>query len=101
MELPDTLVEKIESFRSHGRIFRFNEELFTELAWLQVFVGQGIMPRSYHPLADAPGDANVDAYLASVRELVAAKVERMPLHGDYLRRLSQTQPAAQRKEVRA
>ncbi|HVM36972.1 MAG TPA: tryptophan halogenase family protein [Sphingomicrobium sp.] len=101
VELPDTLVEKIESFRSHGRIFRFNEELFTELAWLQVMVGQGIMPRSYHPLADAPGDANVDAYLASVRELVAAKVGRMPPHGEYLRRLGEAAPPMPRKEVRA
>jgi len=93
MEVPDTLIEKVETFRSHGRIFRFNEELFTELAWLQVMVGQNIMPRSYHPLADAPGDANVDQYLASTRELIAAKVARMPDHREYLERLCATQPA--------
>ncbi len=91
MEIPDTLVEKIETFRSHGRIFRFNEELFTEVAWLQVMVGQNILPRSYHPLADAPGDDNVDQYLASIRELIAAKVRRMPDHRDYLNRLSRTE----------
>ncbi len=87
MELPDSLVEKIETFRAHGRIFRFNEELFTEIAWLQVMIGQGIYPRSYHPLADAPGDANVDKYLASIRELLAAKANRMPDHRQYLDRL--------------
>ena len=87
MSIPDTLVEKVETFRAHGRIFRFNEELFTEVAWLQVMVGQGIMPRSYHPLADAPGDANVDKYLASIRDLIAAKVERMPDHAAYIERM--------------
>lgn len=87
MRIPDSLAEKIETFRAHGRIFRFNEELFTEVAWLQVMVGQGILPRSHHPLADAPGDENVDRYLASVRELIAAKVSRMPDHRDYLNRL--------------
>jgi tryptophan halogenase len=101
MALPDTLTEKIESFRAHGRIFRFNEELFTEVAWLQVLVGQGIMPRSYHPLADAPGDSNVDAYLRSVRELVAAKVDRMPLHGDYLAQMSPAGAINAKREVRA
>ena len=52
--------------------------------------GQGISPRSYHPLADAPGDDNVDRYLASIRELVQAKVQRMPLHRDYLNQLCGT-----------
>lgn len=87
MTIPDTLRDKVETFRAHGRIFRFNEELFTEVGWLQVMVGQGIMPRSYHPLADTPGDANVDRYLASIRELIAAKVARMPDHRTYLDRL--------------
>ena len=86
------LVEKVETFRAHGRIFRFNEELFTEVAWLQVMVGQGILPRSYHPLADAPGDANVDKYLASIRELIAAKVDRMPDHAAYIERVLTTKP---------
>jgi tryptophan halogenase len=33
---------------------------------------------SYHPLADSPGDANVDLYLAGIREVIQAKVARMP-----------------------
>ena len=98
MQIPDTLMEKVETFRAHGRIFRFNEELFTEVGWLQVMVGHGIQPRSYHPLADAPGAANVDKYLASIRELVAAKVARMPDHRDYLNQLAADAPAAMRKQ---
>jgi tryptophan halogenase len=90
MALPDTLIEKIETFRAHGRLFRFNEELFSEVGWLQVLVGQGILPRSYHPLADSPGDANVDRYLAGIREVIQAKVGRMPGHREYLSRLNGT-----------
>jgi tryptophan halogenase len=87
MEIPDSLAEKIETFRAHGRIFRQNEELFSEVGWLQVLVGQGIMPRSYHPLADSPGNENVDRYLAGIRDVVRAKVARVPGHGEYLARL--------------
>jgi tryptophan halogenase len=102
MQIPDTLAEKVETFRSHGRIFRFNEELFTEIAWLQVMVGQNILPRSYHPLADAPGNDKVDQYLASIRELVAAKVAKMPDHRAYLEKLRGTQAAqAAKTEVPA
>jgi tryptophan halogenase len=93
IEIPDSLVEKVETFRSHGRIFRFNEELFSEVAWLQVMVGQNILSRSYHPLADAPGDDKVDQYLASIRELIAAKVAKMPDHRAYLDGLCGTQSA--------
>ena len=85
MTLPDTLLEKIDQFRAGGRIMRVDEELFTELGWLQVLIGQGVIPRGYHPLADAPGNIEVDGYLGALRELVAAKASRMPDHGEYLR----------------
>jgi tryptophan halogenase len=66
-------------------LFRYNEELFTETGWLQVLIGQGIEPASYHPLANAPGDEAVDKYLVSIEEVIAAKVARMPEHADYIR----------------
>lgn len=85
VELPDSLQEKIENFKANGRIFRFNEELFTELAWLQVLIGQGVDPQGYHPLADVPGDDGVDKYLASIEEVIAAKIARMPDYSDFIR----------------
>jgi tryptophan 7-halogenase len=87
MAVPDTLKDKMELFAASGRIFRFGEELFTETGWLQVMSGQGIEPQSYHPLADAPGDKGVADYLRSIREVVTAKVDRMPGHKDYLEKL--------------
>lgn len=85
LELTDSLQHKLELFRSSGRLFRYNEELFTETGWLQVLIGQGIEPASYHPLANAPGDEAVDKYLVSIEEVIAAKVARMPEHADYIR----------------
>ncbi len=84
MDVPETLKEKMDVFRASGRIFRVNEELFTELGWLQVMAGQGIQPDGYHPLADVPGDQPVADYLRSIREVIAAKVDLMPMHTDYL-----------------
>lgn len=85
LELTDSLQHKLELFRSSGRLFRYNEELFTETGWLQVLIGQGIEPASYHPLANAPGDEAVDKYLVSIEEVIAAKVARMPEHADCIR----------------
>ncbi len=52
MSIPETLERKIELFRANGRIFRENDELFAEDSWLQVMIGQRILPRSYDPLVD-------------------------------------------------
>ncbi|MEM1380985.1 MAG: tryptophan halogenase family protein, partial [Pseudomonadota bacterium] len=42
MDIPDTLQEKIELFRTTGQIFREEDELFTETSWAAVMLGQGI-----------------------------------------------------------
>ena len=51
---PDGLRHKLEIFNATGQIFREGEELFTEHSWLQVMVGQGILPRRHHPTGRQP-----------------------------------------------
>jgi tryptophan 7-halogenase len=63
MVIPDSLQHKIDLFEANGRIVRFNEELFTELGWLQVMWGQGLRPRGYHPLADQLATAQLNEFL--------------------------------------
>ena len=42
MEVPDSLNERFELFRSSGRFFKHNaQELFAEDSWVQVLIGQG------------------------------------------------------------
>ena len=53
MEIPDSLAQKIALFEATGKIFREQDDLFLETSWLQVMLGQGIVPRDYHPLANA------------------------------------------------
>lgn len=86
MEIPDTLTQKIELFRETGRVFRKNEELFAENSWVQVMMGQGIIPRSYHPVATKLSDAELDGLLFGLRESVAKTVAEMPSHADYIAR---------------
>jgi tryptophan halogenase len=88
MAVPDSLAEKIDLFRANGRIHRFNEELFAEVGWLQVMVGQGIMPAGYHPLADAPSAAELREFLGLIRQTVAKHVGGMPGHEAFLRQHS-------------
>ncbi len=86
MEIPDTLRRKIDLFAANGRIFREDEELFAEESWIQVFLGQGVIPRGYDPLADLKSEAEVAAYLDNLETVIRKCVAVMPSHADYVAR---------------
>jgi tryptophan halogenase len=81
---PDGLRHKMEIFTATGQIFRDGEELFTEQSWLQVMVGQGILPRRHHPLADNLPREKLDEFLGSIRALIRGAVEQMPAHERFI-----------------
>jgi len=82
--LTDTLLEKIELFRSHGRILREETELFPVLSWLCVMIGQNIIPRRYDPLVDGLEQAKISARLQELRSGIERSVESMPGHWDFI-----------------
>ena len=84
MEVPDTLMRRIEVYRSSGRVFRDGNELFAEPSWLQVLQGQRIEPRAHHPLAALTPDAEAEAFLANIRATIAKCVAVMPAHADFI-----------------
>src|SRR5947207_3048800 len=84
MQIPDTLRVKIDLFRSHGRIFRENDELFAEESWLQVMLGQGIIPEDYDPMVDQYPHEEVMRYLNDLEAVTKKCVAVMPLHKDYI-----------------
>jgi tryptophan halogenase len=93
MSIPDTLRHKMELYQSHGRIFREGYELFADRAWLQVMHGQGLRARSYHPLADLPGESQLEEYLASVKGIVSRCVDVMPEHAAYIAKYCAARPS--------
>ncbi|RQO61827.1 tryptophan halogenase [Paucibacter sp. KBW04] len=84
MAVPDSLLEKMELYRSNGRIYREANELFWEPSWLQVMHGQGLRPRAYHPLADVRPLAQVQDWADNIREVVQRCVGVMPMQGDFI-----------------
>lgn len=84
MEIPDSLTQKIELFRETGRVFRKNEELFAENSWIQVMMGQGIIPHAYHPVATKLSDEELDQLLTGLRDNVDKTVASLPPHHEYV-----------------
>jgi tryptophan halogenase len=81
MDLPETLARKIALFREKGRIFRYDDELFTVPSWVAVLLGQGIMPTGYDPIVDALDADRVAGALRQMRRQNAALAQQLPLAG--------------------
>jgi tryptophan halogenase len=84
VEHPDSLKEKIELFRSYGRILREDTELFPLQSWLYVFVGQNIIPEDYDPLADTLSEDDIEKNLDDLRSVIRKCTEVMPAHQEFI-----------------
>jgi tryptophan 7-halogenase len=87
MAIPETLRRKMDMYRAHGRVVRIDNELFSEVGWVQVFEGQNMPIDGYHPLADAQSEEDIAEYLESVRGVIAKCVGMMPTHDEYIARM--------------
>ncbi|MEW6596287.1 MAG: tryptophan halogenase family protein [Pseudomonadota bacterium] len=84
LDVPDGLKAKLEQFRASGRIFRDADELFAEVGWLQVMVGQGVTPQTWHPLADATSEADLGEYMASVKAIIDRETAQADTHEGFI-----------------
>ena len=87
MAIPDSLRHKMDMYRAHGRVVRVDNELFSEVGWVQVFEGQNMPLDSYHPLVDTQAEEDIAEYLESVRDVIAKCVGVMPTHDEYIRKM--------------
>ena len=104
MVLPDSLAARLDLFRATGYLHREHEELFTEPGWVQVLMGQGVMPGATHPNADAIDPAALARLLDEIERGIAANVAAMPTHAEFLRKIcapqSPSRPAATMETAR-
>ncbi|MDX1570332.1 MAG: tryptophan halogenase family protein [Xanthomonadales bacterium] len=84
MEVPRTLARKMALFRANGRIHREAEELFTEEAWLQVMIGQNLIPEGYHPLADRISEQQLGEFLGGIGTIIRRQVAALPSHAEFI-----------------
>ena len=86
MRIPPSLQGYMDLFAANGQFFREGTELFGLTSWAQVMLGQGIMPRSYHPAVDWVSNADMLTLVNHVEKVVASNVALMPRHEDFIAR---------------
>ena len=84
LPLPDSLAARIALFRANGRFRRQEDELFAEPAWIQVMIGQEVIPTGHHPLADTLSTNELDDFLGLTRRHAAQVAARLPTHDAFL-----------------
>jgi tryptophan halogenase len=94
MPIPAELDEKIRLFRDSGRFYRNADEMFALTSWVQVMIGQHIVPTGHHPLVDAVPEQELMQFGESVRSVIAACVAAMPSHEQFIERCCRAPEAA-------
>jgi len=84
MDVPASLANKIALFEQSGKVFTSGSDLFRDIAWQQVMIGQGIIPDDYHPIADTLSDEQVIELMANLDTLIERTITGLMSHQQFL-----------------
>ena len=87
MDVPESLLNKIQLFKKTGKVFCNPDDLFTEIAWQQVMIGQGNVPNDHHPLVDTLTDESLVELMDNLKVLINRTVDKLPSHNEFLKSL--------------
>ena len=88
MDVPESLMQKMALFEQTGKIFREQDELFTEIAWQQVMIGQGLIPKDHHPLVDSLSSEQITELMDNLKVIIKRSVKNMTSHDEFLSKLT-------------
>jgi tryptophan halogenase len=92
MDVPDSLTERLELFRSSGRFFKHGAaELFAEESWVQVLLGQGLQ-MTPDPVTRFVDTEELIGFLNDLAEVIDDVSETMPDHGEFVAKLPPSSP---------
>jgi len=84
MEVPASLKEKMELFRTRGRVAVYDHGLFLTPSWVAVYLGQGVLPEMYDDRVNTLVNSDVMKHLNGLRQLMKNTVAGMSDHQDYI-----------------
>ena len=93
MDIPESLAHRMKMFKESGKIFRDPDDLFGDTSWIQVMMGQGLMPEQYHPIVDLMSDIELQNFLDKIKTGVKRKVDSWPDHNDFINHYCQSNQA--------
>lgn len=86
MAVPERLERKIALFARNGTLVQDQYDIFMEPSWVQVLMGQRVLPQDHHPLADGPSESELRAQLAQLADVKRRPLGQLPSHDAFLLR---------------
>ena len=65
-------------------MFKPQDDVFAENSWVQVMMGQGIVPERYHNVVDSMSSEQLTQFLNGIQQNVERTVSALPNHGAFV-----------------
>ncbi|MFT4253576.1 MAG: tryptophan 7-halogenase [Caulobacter sp.] len=98
MEIPETLAARLALFTGPGRVFSREDDLFKDGSWIQVLLGQGLVPAAGHPLTAAAAPDRIDDWLGDLATIAARTAGSLPTHAAFLAGAARAEPETRAAE---
>lgn len=86
MTVPDSLQHRMRLFREQAHAFQADGELFRVDSWVQVMLGQGLLPEGYHPLPRLMSVEEMRKFQDTIKTGISQAVSTLPGHQDFIDR---------------
>lgn len=86
MTVPESLQRRLDIFAGTGQAAVQHGDLFKEQSWFAILVGQGLMPRNYHPVADVISEDDLKLRLSNVRMAIHERLRTLISHDEFIAR---------------
>jgi len=91
MEIPESLAHRMAIFRDNGYVWPDDVGLFRVDSWVQVMMGQGLMPKQHHQAGRILPIEGLKEQMAALRQMIANSVAQLPEHTDFIKRYCPSQ----------
>ncbi|HTM81546.1 tryptophan halogenase family protein [Asticcacaulis sp.] len=84
MGIPESLRARLNIFTETGQAAVQQTELFKEPSWFAILIGQGLLPATYHPVADTITESELKQRLSQIRTGVQDRIMTLPSHDAFI-----------------
>jgi tryptophan halogenase len=85
MEIPESLAHRMAIFRENGYAWPDDVGLFRVDSWVQVMMGQGLMPEQHHKGSQVLPTEGLKEQMRALKKRVENSVAQMPEHADFIK----------------
>ena len=85
MEIPESLQHRMAMFAEHGYVWPDDVALFRVDSWVQVMMGQGLMPKRHHGASRMLPTASLTQQLTAFKQSVNNALAQLPEHAAFIK----------------